>query len=325
MRILIAEDERVSARQLEAVLSSWGYEVTVVSNGNAAWEILQSDNAPKLAILDWMMPGKNGVELCRAIRDLRQEPYTYIVLLTEKSGRHDVVEGMNAGADDYLAKPFDAKELEARLRAGLRVLGLMDEVIAGREKLRHQATHDLLTGLANRRSIRDSLSLELARAGRERTSLGVVMVDVDHFKQVNDTYGHLAGDAVLSVVAERLRSQMRSYDSAGRYGGEEFLIVIPGCDAQAVFAKADALRAFIGLTPIPTQTGPITVTASMGAITYFGAGDIEPDELIHQADTALYQAKRNGRNRVEMAAVLPSPCAEATQRACIAPSLAARE
>ncbi len=325
MRILIADDERVSARQLEAVLSSWGYEVIVVTNGIDAWEILQDANAPQLAILDWMMPGRNGVELCRDIRNLRQEPYTYIVLLTEKSGRSDIVEGMNAGADDYLAKPFDAKELDARLRAGRRVLSLMDEVISGREQLRHQATHDLLTGLANRRAIRDSLALELARAARQRTPLGVVMVDIDHFKQVNDTYGHMAGDAVLSDVAERMRSQLRSYDSAGRYGGEEFLIVLPGCDMNNVFAKADALRAFLGINPVVTSEGPITVTASMGAAACLDGEALESDELIHQADTAMYRAKRNGRNRVESAVMLPPPCANSAQSACIALSLIASE
>ncbi len=310
MKVLVAEDERVSARQLEAVLTMWGYDVVMASNGNAAWEVLQDANPPKLAILDWMMPGKEGIELCRDIRNLRQEPYTYIVLLTEKSGRQDIIEGMNAGADDYLAKPFDAKELEARLRAGRRVLSLMDEVIAGRETLRHQATHDLLTGLSNRRAIRDSLTQELARAARERTPLGVVMVDIDHFKQINDTYGHLAGDAVLTGVANGMRSQMRSYDSAGRYGGEEFLIVLPGCDLQTTFAKADAVREFIGSTPVVTPAGPITVTASMGAAVYADANTSDPDELIHQADLALYRAKRNGRNRVELVETSEKMCSE---------------
>jgi diguanylate cyclase (GGDEF)-like protein len=304
MKILIAEDERASARQLEAVLSSWGYEVIAVSNGDAAWEILQRSDAPNLAILDWIMPGKDGVELCRAIRELRQEPYTYIVLLTEKSGHEHIVEGMNAGADDYLSKPFDAKELEARLRAGRRVLNLMDEVIAGREKLRHQATHDVLTGLANRRAIRDALSRELGRSAREGTPLGVVMVDIDHFKQVNDTYGHSAGDVVLSDIADRMRSLIRSYDSAGRYGGEEFLIVLPGCDSQSVFTKADTLRASIGGAPVQTPQGPIRITASMGATACSEAGAFDLDDLIHQADTALYLAKRNGRNRVELSGML---------------------
>jgi len=222
MRILIAEDERVSARQLEAVLTSWDYEVVVARDGLAAWKILQDANPPKLAILDWMMPGMSGVELCSAVRQWRREPYTYILLLTEKSGRHDVVEGMNAGADDYLSKPFDPKELEVRLRAGRRVLNLMDEVIESREMLRQQATHDSLTGLLNRAAIRERLAAELARAMRADIPVGVIMVDLDHFKQVNDTYGHIAGDVVLSEVAGRMQSQMRSYDSSGRYGGKSF-------------------------------------------------------------------------------------------------------
>lgn len=308
MRILVAEDERVSARQLEAVLTSRGYEVVMASDGNAAWEILQDANAPKLAILDWMMPGKQGIELCRDIRSTRQEPYTYIVLLTEKSSRQDIIEGLNAGADDYLAKPFDPKELDARLRAGRRVLSLMDEVIAGREALRHRATHDLLTGLLNRSAIRESVTLEIARASRERTSLGVAMVDLDHFKQINDTYGHMAGDAVLSDAAERMRSQMRSYDSVGRYGGEEFLVVLPGCDLKSTFDKANKLREFIALEPVATPEGPIVVTASMGVTVYADSSLVDPDDLIRQADFALYRAKRQGRNRVELASTSEEIC-----------------
>ena len=180
--------------------------------------------------------------------------------------------------------------------------------------MRHQATHDLLTGISNRRAIRESLMRELARASRERTSLGVVMVDIDHFKQVNDTYGHMAGDAVLAEVANRMRSQMRSYDSAGRYGGEEFLVVLPGCDIQTTFAKADAVRKFIGLTPIVTQEAAITVTASMGAAVYEEANAPGPDDLIRQADAALYLAKRKGRNRVELVATPEELCPEPTQR-----------
>lgn len=306
MKILVAEDERVSARYLESVLTSWGYEVSVVSDGVAAWEVLQEIDSPKLAILDWMMPGKNGIELCRDIRSLRQEPYTYIVLLTERSSQQDIVEGLNAGADDYLAKPFDAKELEARLRAGRRVLSLMDEVIAGREQLRYQASHDLLTGLSNRRAIRELLNQEMARAMRNRTPVGVVMADVDHFKKVNDTYGHPAGDAVLASVASGMRSHMRSYDSAGRYGGEEFLLVFPGCDLQTTFAKADALRQFIEQMPIDTPGGQIAVTVSMGSVAHTQGSTYDTDELIRCADAALYQAKHNGRNRVEQA-VAPAP------------------
>ncbi|MBX9790462.1 MAG: diguanylate cyclase [Pirellulales bacterium] len=299
MKILVAEDERISARQLKAVLTNWGYDVVVVSDGLAAWNILSGPDAPQLAILDWMMPGKDGVELCRDIRKLRQEPYTYIVLLTEKSTRQDVVEGMNAGADDYLAKPFDAQELEARLRAGLCVLSLMDEVIAGREQLRHQATHDLLTGLTNRRAVRESLTQELARAGREQTSMAVALIDVDHFKQVNDTYGHLAGDAVLTEVGSRMRARVRSYDSVGRYGGEEFLIVIPRCDIHTALDRLNSLREFIAESPVSSPEGPIPVTASIG-VTSYGGELATPDSLIQQADIALYRAKRNGRNRVEI-------------------------
>jgi len=192
---------------------------------------------------------------------------------------------------------------------------------AGREQLRYQATHDLLTGLSNRRAVRDSLSVELARASRDRTPLGVVMVDVDHFKNVNDTYGHQAGDIVLTIVADRMRSQMRPYDLSGRYGGEEFLIVLPGCDLENTFSKADALCQFISASPIETPGGRIAVTASMGAAVLMDLDDPDLDDLIHQADLALYRAKRNGRNRVEMATAADEPCSDSTQELCTSTSV----
>jgi two-component system, cell cycle response regulator len=306
MKILIAEDERIAARQLEAVLTTWGYQVVVATNGIAAWEALQDDDAPRLAILDWMMPGKDGVELCREIRALRQEPYTYIVLLTEKSSRQDIIEGLNAGADDYLAKPFDAKELEARLRAGRRVLGLMEEVISSRDKLQYQATHDVLTGLFNRLAIREMLTRELARASREATSVGIILIDVDKFKDVNDEYGHFAGDALLCEIARSISSQIRVYDSASRYGGEEFLVVLPGCDLVATYDKAEALRKHIANLKVAMDGDQISATASMGVAAISGASAFEIDDLIRAADTALYQAKDKGRNRVESTIMVPN-------------------
>jgi diguanylate cyclase (GGDEF)-like protein len=301
MKILIAEDERVSARRLESVLTSYGYEVIVARDGLMAWDILQGPDAPKLAILDWMMPGMNGLELCRSIRELRQEPYTFILLLTEKSSRQDVVEGLDAGADDYLTKPFDASELEVRLRAGRRVLNLMDEVIAAREALRQQATHDSLTGLLNRRAIQEALARDLARAEREGTAVGVIMLDLDLFKQINDAHGHQAGDAVLVEVARRMGAQCRPYDALGRYGGEEFLIVLPGCGEIEIFDKADAIRKSIGAAPIEIPPGSVRVTASIGAAYAQSARGVDADELIRVADEALYRAKAAGRNRVKVA------------------------
>ena len=242
MQILIAEDDVITRRTLEALLVKWGYAVIVVRDGVEAWKILQGDAAPRLVILDWMMPGLDGIQICRQVRQRAAAPYVYILLLTAKGNQEDVINGLEAGADDYLTKPFHALELKARLRSGRRILELQQQLIAAREAFRLQATHDLLTGLWNHGAILDILQRELDRARRESNPLGVVMADLDHFKQVNDTYGHLAGDAVLREVAKRLSASVRPYDSVARYGGEEFLIVAPNCDPGSGLNLAQRLR-----------------------------------------------------------------------------------
>ena len=232
-QILIADDSPVSRRLLEAVLRSWGYAVTTVPSGTAAWEVLQRPDAPRLAILDWMMPGHSGPEVCALVRQRQLEPnsvYTYIILLTSRNEKEDLIAGMEAGADDYLIKPFDNNELKVRLGPGQRIVHLQRQLIEAQDALREQATRDSLTRLWNRHAIWEILTRELARSQREGVPLGLVLGDLDHFKQVNDTFGHMAGDAVLREISIRLNTSIRSYDAAGRYGGEEFLIVLPGCD-----------------------------------------------------------------------------------------------
>src|ERR1700684_4120454 len=223
MRILIADDSIVSRHLLDATLRKWGYQVVVASDGVEAWNVLQEEDAPKLAILDWVMPGLTGPEVCRRVREhaTDKDAYTYILLLTSKSQREDLIEGMESGADDYLIKPFDQHELKVRLRAGTRIIDLERELVAAREELREQATKDFLTRIWNRSSILDIFQRELSRADRERRSVGVVLADLDRFKSVNDTYGHFAGDAVLREFARRMQTVTRPYDAIGRYGGEE--------------------------------------------------------------------------------------------------------
>lgn len=299
MNVLIAEDDPVSRRVLEAFLAKWGYEVVVTIDGAEAWQQLQRPNAPKLAILDWMMPRMDGLEVCRQLRERGAEPYVYIILLTAKGQKQDIIEGLEAGADDFVAKPFDPHELRARLRAGLRIVELHEQLISTREQLRVEATHDSLTGLWNRAAILEILQRELARSQRAGTPVAVVLADLDHFKYINDTRGHLAGDAVLREVTRRMSTSIRIYDAIGRYGGEEFLIVTPGVGLAGAVNQAERLRAGVSREPVDTFDGAFSVTLSLGVAASSEAK--EADELVRAADTALYRAKNAGRNRTEPA------------------------
>ncbi len=306
MRILIADDSIVSRHLLEATLRRWSYEVVVACDGTEAWNALQGENPPRLAILDWVMPGLTGPEVCKRVREHtrnREQDYTYIVLLSSKSQREDLIEGMESGADDYLTKPFDQHELKVRLRAGTRIIDLQRELVAAREELREQATKDFLTRIWNRSSILDILQRELTRAAREQRSVGVVLADLDRFKDVNDTYGHFAGDAVLREFTRRMSAAMRSYDSIGRYGGEEFLVILPGCDEACTANQAERMRAALAAEPMQINDAQHMVTASFGATTWRPDSDVIGDTLIHIADDALYMAKNQGRNRT---VILPS-------------------
>ena len=302
MQVLIAEDDVITRRTLEALLVKWGYAVIVVRDGVEAWKILEGDTSPSLAILDWMMPGLDGIQICRQVRQRPEAPYVYILLLTARGNQEDVINGLEAGADDYLTKPFHALELKARLRSGRRILELQQQLIAAREAFRLQATHDPLTGLWNHAAILDILQRELDRARRENNPLGIVMGDLDNFKRVNDTYGHVAGDAVLQEVAKRLSSSVRPYDSVARYGGEEFLIVAPNCDQGSGLNLAQRLWSSLDQTPIDLPEGPLPLTCSLGVAVGGLASRDNSDSMLRAADAALYRAKANGRNCIEFAA-----------------------
>jgi two-component system cell cycle response regulator len=299
VRILIAEDDPVSRRLLEVTLHKWGYEVVSCPDGTTAWQTLQRPDSPSLAILDWMMPGMDGLQVCREVRQQAAEPYVYILLLTARSQKTDIIAGLEAGADDYLTKPFDANELRMRLRAGRRILDLQAELIFVREALRERATRDSLTRLWNRAAIYELLQRELGRVRRTEIPLSIILVDIDYFKRINDTYGHLAGDAVLRETACCMQTVIRPYDGIGRYGGEEFLLVLPECDAAGAMALAERLRDTIAAEAMVLAEGMIRITVSMGVAT--SSLTQEPDALIGAADAALYRAKNGGRNRVELA------------------------
>jgi diguanylate cyclase (GGDEF)-like protein len=301
MRILIADDERVSRLMLQALLAKWGYDVVQAENGDEAWEKLKAPDAPRIALLDWMMPGQNGVDLCRTVRKLRPEPYTYILLLTAKDARDGVVEGLESGADDYLTKPFNPHELKARIRVGLRLLDLEDNLVQAREAMRYKAMHDTLTGIWNRGAILETLDREIWRSRREGLALGVLIADLDHFKSINDNYGHLVGDAVLREVSRRLQTYVRPYDSVGRYGGEEFLVLLPGCNSSETRDKAERLRGAISNASISTTGGELKITMSIGGVSTADWPQDTANQLLQMADLGLYRAKEEGRNRTVMA------------------------
>src|ERR1700758_487663 len=216
-RVIVVDDSPIYQHLITAHLREWGFEVMSARNGLEAWEILRRPGAPMLALMDWVMPGMDGVELCRKLRaEGASERYVYTILLTAKNSRADLLKAMEAGVDDFLAKPFDELELKARLLVGKRIVALQQELIAAREAMRAAATYDGLTGLLNRREIVECLNRELTRGRREKHPVSLILADIDYFKRVNDQYGHMVGDEVLKEIAHRLTAGVRAYDRVGR-------------------------------------------------------------------------------------------------------------
>jgi diguanylate cyclase (GGDEF)-like protein len=301
MKILIADDDPLSRRLLEKTLERAGYEVIAVSDGRQAVKSLSATDPPRLALLDWMMPELDGPGVCREIRKRREQNYVYMILLTSRQSKEDTVVGLESGADDYLVKPFNADELKARLRTGERILLLEDRLVEAREDMRFKATHDHLTTLWNRGVIMDLLGRELTRSQRENGCTAVLLGDLDHFKSVNDTHGHLVGDQVLREVARRLLLSVRSYDFVGRYGGEEFLVMLNNCRPDSAFGRAEEIRKTICTRPMQTDAGPLGVTMSLGVLLSRDWGQRPADELLREVDAALYAAKTAGRNCIRLA------------------------
>ena len=302
MKILLADDDPVSLRIMERMLQKCGYDVIKVQNGRQAAQELSSIGGPRLALIDWMMPELDGLDLCREVRSRQDGAYVYILLLTAKESQEDIVQGLKAGADNYLTKPCHPLELQARLHSGRRILELEDKLVEAREEMRFKATHDALTCLWDRGAILALLRSELSRSIRERTSVSLLLCDIDHFKQINDVHGHLMGDVVLEEVSRRLRNAVRAHDAVGRYGGEEFLIVLNGCASDGANNRAEQVRKAISSLPFPLMNGSISVSVSIGAITienWDKSLALEP--YLKRVDDALYRAKAGGRDQVAYA------------------------
>ena len=296
MKVLVADDDRTSRTLLAAIVAKWGHDPVLAADGAAAWEALQQPDPPRLVLLDWNMPVLDGLDVCRRLRASGSSNPPYVILLTARSEKGDIVRGLDAGANDYVAKPYDHEELQARLVVGQRTLALQADLLAVQDALAEQASHDPLTGILNRRAILERLAEELSRAKRQEGTLSVGMCDVDHFKAVNDTYGHQAGDDVLRGFTASVQARLRKYDSVGRYGGEEFLVIAPGVRNGGDVGLFERLCDRISHVAMPTTRGAISITVSIG-VASAGRGSTV-DTLLAAADAALYRAKADGRNRV---------------------------
>jgi diguanylate cyclase (GGDEF)-like protein len=296
MRIFLAEDDRTSRSILTAVLKKWGYDPVVAADGAAAWEILRRPDAPRLVLLDWNMPEMDGLEVCRRVRKEESSNPAYVIMLTGKGEKSDIVQGLDAGANDYICKPYDNDELMARIRVGKRMVELQAALVEARDTMAHQALHDALTGIFNRRAILETLEREISRARREGGTVSIGMLDIDHFKKINDTHGHQVGDEVLIGFVRTVQRSLREYDVTGRYGGEEFLIIAPVLKGEPFAGVYERVRSKVAATVFETTAGPVSITVSIGTVAGSGASPI--DGMLRKADDALYRAKAEGRNRV---------------------------
>lgn len=299
MKILIAEDDEASLYILTEITKEWGYEPVIARDGEEAWEILKKPDAPKLVLLDWMMPGMNGLDVCRRAQTKDGGDSPYIIFLTSKNSIEDLVECLEAGASDFIAKPYNNTELKARINVGRKIVQLQSELRKAREDMARKALHDSLTGIFNRGAILEILEKELNRARREKRSLTIGLFDIDHFKDINDTYGHLAGDKILCGIVSRLQMNLRKYDQVGRLGGEEFIVISPFPASGESEEFYERLRSSISDKQFLWKETAIPVTISIGVA---DSSDCESvSEMLAKVDAAMYRAKAEGRNRVVFA------------------------
>ncbi|MDD2401091.1 MAG: diguanylate cyclase [Clostridia bacterium] len=293
MKVLIAEDSKYYQRILQTTLEGWGLEVELACNGEQAWKILQREDGPKLAIVDWVMPKMTGIEVCERVRERLNESYIYIILLTSNSGKDDVIRGLEAGADDYIIKPFNELEFKFRIKNGKRIIDLENRIM-------QLALTDYLTGLLNRRAYIERVEAELERNLQAGQPVSLIMLDIDNFKKFNDNFGHLIGDKVLQNVANQLGIGVRKQDFIGRYGGEEFSVCLPEIDSKQASIIAERLRMGIKSIVLKDSDGNLIpyITASFGVSSTVGEGNSTVERLIKTADDALYIAKGSGKNRV---------------------------
>lgn len=314
MKVLIVESNEQSRKTLYEALDGWGYQVTAIEDPAAAFASIQRESPPSIVLVGTLADSTSVKQLCRGIREFGEKPYIYLLLLAEKGKSEYILEFLEAGADDYVTRPFDELELKARLRAGKRILDLRDELRRAQATIGYQAYHDPLTGLWNRGAIIDALQRELARVRREKAPVGLLMVSIDGLKEINDKYGHMAGDAAIRATARELRSSLRPYDAIGRYGGEAFVIIVTGCDSRSSMKQAERFFGVLkGRTVDISQWGKfvsgkdsaLPILYSIGVIS--GTGEHDSETLLKSLEGALRQARSAGGNRIESATPPPPP------------------
>jgi len=302
VKILVAEEDTVTRRVFETALIEWGHDVACCTDGMAALQSLEAAAPPfDCALLDARLPQLDGVEVCQAARK-RGLTFPYVLLLAAPEDGQDWPRWLEAGADDVLRKPVDAQTLDLRLRAGQRVLALRQELAQAQQTLLLKTSQDAVTGLLNRETVVDALERELGRSKREGMPLGVVLLDVDDFRLVNDNFGRLAGNGALCQIGQRLRRSLRPYDAVGRYGGNQFLVVLPGCDTATTQSLAERLRLAVGANPFKLEEGTVRITVSLGVTAAGCLGEMRhPDALLRAAEAALDKAKQPGQEGLAVA------------------------
>jgi two-component system, cell cycle response regulator len=301
MKALVADSDPDRLRLLESWLARWGHDVAAVRTGVEAWHRLEGERSPILVVLSWRMEGMPGIDVCRRLRLRPDLPTAYVLLVAESRGAEDLLDGLNAGADDFLFAPLEPSEARARVRTGARIVEIEQALKASQDALRVQATRDVITGSWNRSAILDLLRKEQERARRKSGSVAVVIADLDAFREVNESHGAPVGDEVLREAARRMSSTLRPYDAVGRFGGEEFLIVLPGSDGLGALTVAERIREFFAKRPMTTSVGPVPVTLSLGVASDGGETASDADALLRAAGLALKRAQQGGRNRTALA------------------------
>jgi len=300
LKILLAEDDSFTNIQLKKLLLRWGYDIETAFDGEEAWRILQQEKAPQIAILDWIMPKMDGIEVCRRLREREKDGsrYTYVIILSAKTEKQDIVTGMDMGADDYIVKPFDKEECRARLQAGQRIIERLEALHVANKRLLLMSRLDPLTGAMSRNAILDDLDLALYRAVREKKTLSVALVDVDNLKDINSQYGRTAGDLILQAGVRRIHSCLRRTDSFGRCGGDEFLVILLGTPLDSGLGVCRRIQNTVNEMGVVFNGATLSVTVSQTLAVWDGKAGL--GELLDCLEHKLADTKDNGANRLEL-------------------------